>query len=222
MLPGKPGDVGRSGTDNRWFVEAVRWICRTGRPWRDLPGELGHCRTAPTCTLPAGRAPACGRRCSPRWPRMPICAKRWSIRPSFAPSGMQAGPKRELVRKRSAARVGGLISKIHVITDSAWPSGERQPDRRAGQRRDAGAAAAERTAHRRADRRQGLRHRCRHRTLSGHRRARRDSTSLQPPASTSLLPQSLSAPQPDRTLLLSPTAVPPHRHPLRKAGRALR
>ena len=38
---GKPGDPGRSGTNNRRFVEAVLWIARTGSPWRDLPPSLG-------------------------------------------------------------------------------------------------------------------------------------------------------------------------------------
>ncbi|WP_425525922.1 IS5 family transposase [Vandammella animalimorsus] len=42
---GKPGDVGRSGADNRLFVEAVLWIVRTGSPWRDLPAEFGKWNT---------------------------------------------------------------------------------------------------------------------------------------------------------------------------------
>src|SRR6266851_8232620 len=39
---GKPGDPGRSGKNNRLFVEAVLWIARTGSPWRDLPRSFGH------------------------------------------------------------------------------------------------------------------------------------------------------------------------------------
>jgi transposase len=42
LLPGKEGDPGRSGADNRRFLEAVLWIARTGSPWRDLHGEFGH------------------------------------------------------------------------------------------------------------------------------------------------------------------------------------
>ena len=40
-LPGKQGDPGRSGTDNRLTLEGILWIARTGAPWRDLPPEFG-------------------------------------------------------------------------------------------------------------------------------------------------------------------------------------
>ena len=41
LVPGKKGDRGRHGEDNRRFVDAVLWLARAGAPWRDLPDELG-------------------------------------------------------------------------------------------------------------------------------------------------------------------------------------
>jgi putative transposase len=41
LVPGKKGDPGRSGEDNRLFLEGVLWIARTGSPWRDLPAYFG-------------------------------------------------------------------------------------------------------------------------------------------------------------------------------------
>ena len=41
LLPGKAGDRGRHGVDNRLFLEAIFWIVRTGCPWRDLHPDFG-------------------------------------------------------------------------------------------------------------------------------------------------------------------------------------
>jgi putative transposase len=41
LVPGKEGDRGRHGEDNRLFVDAVLWLARAGAPWRDLPKEFG-------------------------------------------------------------------------------------------------------------------------------------------------------------------------------------
>jgi putative transposase len=42
LIPGKEGDRGRHGKDNRLFVDAVLWLVRAGTPWRDLPHEFGN------------------------------------------------------------------------------------------------------------------------------------------------------------------------------------
>ena len=45
LVPGWPGTRGRSGDDNRRFLDAVVWIARTGAPWRALPPALGRWNT---------------------------------------------------------------------------------------------------------------------------------------------------------------------------------
>ncbi len=45
LCAGREGDRGRTGEDNRRFVEGVLWIGRTGAPWRDLPSRHGKWNT---------------------------------------------------------------------------------------------------------------------------------------------------------------------------------
>lgn len=41
LLPGKKGDPGRSGEDNRLFVHGVLWVLRSAARWSDLPERYG-------------------------------------------------------------------------------------------------------------------------------------------------------------------------------------
>lgn len=106
MLPGKPGDVGRTGADNRLFVEAVLWIARTGSPWRDLPGEFGHWNSAYVRFARWSRAGV--------WQRVfGALSKEADFREAMIDSTIvrahqhAAGAQKKRVRKRSAARAGG-------------------------------------------------------------------------------------------------------------------
>ena len=114
MLPGKAGDSGRRGEDNRKFVEAVLWIARTGSPWRVCRRNSGH-GTACTCALHAGAAVEHGSGCSwscLRTASLPsVCI--W-IPPSCEPISMQ------LMRQKNGAQAlgcsrGGLSTKIHAL-----------------------------------------------------------------------------------------------------------
>ncbi len=40
-LPGKASDPGRTGQNNRLFMEAIFWLARTGAHWRALPAHFG-------------------------------------------------------------------------------------------------------------------------------------------------------------------------------------
>lgn len=45
LLPGKPSDPGRTGSDNRLFVNGCLWVLRSGAHWRDLPERYGRWKT---------------------------------------------------------------------------------------------------------------------------------------------------------------------------------
>ncbi len=48
LLPGKTTDPGRTGADNRLFVNGVLWVLRSGAHWHDLPERYGKWKAAHT------------------------------------------------------------------------------------------------------------------------------------------------------------------------------
>lgn len=45
LLPGKASDPGRTGADNRLFVNGCLWVLRSGAHWCDLPERYGRWKT---------------------------------------------------------------------------------------------------------------------------------------------------------------------------------
>ena len=45
LLPGKKSDPGRTGRDNRLFVNGCLWVLRSGAHWHDLPERYGKWKT---------------------------------------------------------------------------------------------------------------------------------------------------------------------------------
>ena len=104
----------------RRFVGAALWVCRTGAPWRDLPGTLG-----------------CWASVYHRWRRW--CVRGWwelvfeALRPSLPADGLvlidsttckahraASGAARSTAEAEALGRSrGGLCSKLHACVDGA-------------------------------------------------------------------------------------------------------
>ncbi|QJX07396.1 transposase [Rhizobium brockwellii] len=51
LLPDKSSDPGRTGVDNRTFVNGCLWILRSGAHWQDLPERYGEDGPPPVQSL---------------------------------------------------------------------------------------------------------------------------------------------------------------------------
>ena len=116
LVPGKVEDAGRSGADNRRFVEAVLWIVRVGAPWRDLPEAFGNWnsvfqrfRRCPTVSGALDLRGLVGRG------GLRVRDRRWHHRPGAPARDRCKGGTRSQAIGRSR---GGLTTKIVALVDA--------------------------------------------------------------------------------------------------------
>lgn len=167
-LPGKAGDPGRSGADNRLFVNAVLYVLKTGIPWEDLPERLGKPNSVwkrydRWCASGVWErvAKVLGDRTWPTSRRLRNCS--WTppaSKPTRSPP--PGGGCRGKKRRRRHPPVPGPIPRRadhQTARGGRWrgATASAGDHRRAMRRRPAGPGAARRSAARSRDRRCGLR-----------------------------------------------------------------
>jgi transposase len=117
LLPGKPGDPGRTAEDNRLFVNGVLWVLRSGAHWHDLPERYGKWKSVHTRFA--------------RWAKSGVWERVFNVLTKDrkneylmldttlvrahqqAATGKRGDQNQALGRSR-----GGLTSKIHMLADA--------------------------------------------------------------------------------------------------------
>src|SRR5215510_9743733 len=117
LVSGKPGDPGRSGKDNRLFVDAVIWMARTGTPWRDLSPFFGKWNSVWKRFRRWAKAGVWERilGCARRRSRFRIDHHRWNNHPGAPTCGRR---KRGIQGQAIGRSRGGLSTKIHIAVDA--------------------------------------------------------------------------------------------------------
>ena len=116
-LPGKKGDPGKSGTDNRLFVEAVLWVARTGSPWRDLPDDFGKWSTVYTRYWRWAQKDKCGsifKRLSEDADFEYVMIDGTIVRVHQHGAGARGGTQNQAIGRSR----GGLTTKIAALVDA--------------------------------------------------------------------------------------------------------
>ena len=99
LLPGKAGDPGRTGEDNRRFVNAVLFVLKTGIPWSDLPERYGKSNSV--------------------WKRF----DRWCAKGTWETVFRELGEE-ELIEELEEVHLDSSTVKAHQVAST----GRREPD----------------------------------------------------------------------------------------------
>ena len=116
LLPGKAGDPGRTGSNNRLFVNGCLWVLRSGAHWRDLPERYGkwktvHRRFSRWCH--AGVWDRVFKALTADRNNQYLMIDSTIVRGSPAGGDRKRGARDQLGRSR-----GGLTTKIHMLADA--------------------------------------------------------------------------------------------------------
>ena len=117
LLPGKVGDPGRSGKDNRLFVNGVLWVLRSGAPWPDLPERYGKWKSVHTRFSRWAKKGVWEHvfklLTADRKTRLPHARQHFGSRPPAGRDWKRGACDQALGRSR-----GGLTTKIHMLADA--------------------------------------------------------------------------------------------------------
>jgi len=215
LLPGKPGDRGRSAKDNRLFVEAVLWLARTGsRGATFRPSSATGIRRM--CALRVGAMQASGNRVALALAGERDLARVFIDSPSFAPTSTPQAPK-----KSRTAGAGALAwrpdNQAALCRRCLGQTAAHDSERRTGRRHRVCARFDCRYAVRQLGCRQRIRCQRLGHEYRGIRRASSHPASLQPYRAQAVRPLRVPRAKSDRALLQPYQALPSDRHTLRQA-----
>jgi len=215
LLPGKPGDRGRSAKDNRLFVEAVIWLARTGSPWRDLPPEFGNWHST---YVRFARWRDAGV-----WDRvaLALAGERDLARVFIDSTIVRAHQHASGAQKSRAAGAGALAwrpdDQAALCRRCLGQTAAHDSERRTGRRHRVCARFDSRYAMRQLGCRQRIRCQRLGHEYRGIRRASSHPASLQPYRAQAVRPLRVPRAKSDRALLQPHQALPSDRHTLRQA-----